>query len=331
MSSIIKEEDNPCNKEEDEDITCTDDMNNMHITCTEDEVEIDKCSNCGKEGSDLNVCNKCKAAKYCNAACKKKHRSKHKKKCERRVAELYDEQLFKPPPLKEDCPICMLPLPSMDTGSRYSSCCGKEICNGCVLAVVLRDTDEQKCAFCRTPAPCSDQEVIERIKKRIEAGDAEAIFSLGCYYVEELYGLPRDHNKALELWHRAGELGFATAYYNIGNAYDHHSGRGVERDNKKADHYYELAAMQGSVYARHNLGCDEDHAGNWDRAIKHYMIAAGGGDSDSVKRIQQLYRTGHATKEDYTNALQAYQTCLDEIRSEHRDRAAAADDQDKYY
>ena len=53
---------------------------------------------------------------YCNAACKKKHRSKHKKKCERRVAELHDEALFKQPPLKEDCPICFLPLPSMDTG-----------------------------------------------------------------------------------------------------------------------------------------------------------------------------------------------------------------------
>ena len=330
MSSIVKEKDNPCNKE-DEDITCTDDMNNMHITCTE--VEIDKCANCGKEGSDINICNKCKAAKYCNAACKKKHRSKHKKKCERRAAEiqaeLHDEQLFKPPPLKEDCPICMLPLPWLDTGSRYSSCCGKETCNGCVLAVVLRDMDEQKCAFCRTPAPDSDQEVIERIKKRIDAGDAEAIFSLGICYCKGSRGLPQDHEKALELWHQAGELGNAKAYNNIGHAY--HTGEGVERDNKKATHYLELAAMQGSVYSRQDLGSFEFHAGNWDRALKHWMISVGGGDSDSVKRIQQLYRTGGATKDDYTSALRAYQKCLDEIRSEQRDKAAAADDQDKYY
>ena len=33
--------------------------------------------------------------KYCNAACKKKHRKKHKKACERRVAEMHDEKLFK--------------------------------------------------------------------------------------------------------------------------------------------------------------------------------------------------------------------------------------------
>ena len=42
----------------------------------------------------MNTCNKCKMVKYCNAACKKKHRTKHKKKCERRVAELHDEQLY---------------------------------------------------------------------------------------------------------------------------------------------------------------------------------------------------------------------------------------------
>ena len=57
---------------------------------------IDKCAACGKEGNsnDMNICNKCKSVKYCNAACKKKHRKKHKKACERRVAELYEEKLF---------------------------------------------------------------------------------------------------------------------------------------------------------------------------------------------------------------------------------------------
>ena len=72
------------------------------------------CANCGKEGSNLNICNKCKESTYCNAACKKKHRSKHKKECERRVAEKHDEALFRePPPLHGDCPICFLRLPTM--------------------------------------------------------------------------------------------------------------------------------------------------------------------------------------------------------------------------
>ena len=53
-----------------------------------------------------------------------------------------------------------------------------------------------------------------------------------------MYGLPQNRTKALELWHKAGKFGHAAAYYNIGNAYFY--GRGVERDDKKAQHYWEL-------------------------------------------------------------------------------------------
>ena len=60
--------------------------------------------------------------------------------------------------------------------------------------------------------------------------------------------------------------------FNLGNSYNF--GRGVEVDEKKAKHYYELAAMNGDVAARHNLGCDEVDAGNYHRAMKHYIISA---------------------------------------------------------
>ena len=87
-----------------------------------DEIAVSVCANCGKEGSNLNICNKCKEATYCNATCKKKHRKKHKKQCERRVAELLDEKLFQePPPQWGDCPICFLQLPSMGSGKSYMS------------------------------------------------------------------------------------------------------------------------------------------------------------------------------------------------------------------
>ena len=70
------------------------------------ENDVSACANCGKEGRNLNICNKCKEATYCNAACKKKHRSKHKKQCERRVGEFHDEALFRePPPPHGDCPL----------------------------------------------------------------------------------------------------------------------------------------------------------------------------------------------------------------------------------
>ena len=207
------------------------------------------CANCGKEGSNQNICNKCKAATYCNAACKKKHRSKHKEACERRVAELieeelererraaelHDEKLFKQPPPNEDCPICMLLLPSLFTGRKYSACCGKRICSGCVHAVAKRDGGVGLCPFCRTPAPTPD-EIVVQYKKRVEVDDAEAIRNLGVYYSGGMYGVPQNHAKALELWYQATELGNTTSYYNIGGAY--YQGNGVERDEKKAVHYY---------------------------------------------------------------------------------------------
>ena len=95
-------------------------------------IRLSTCANCGKESSDsdMNTCNKCNSVKYCNAACKKKHRSKHKKQCEKRVAELHDEALFKQPPPLEDCPICMIRMPSIPMGKVYMSCCGKVICRG---------------------------------------------------------------------------------------------------------------------------------------------------------------------------------------------------------
>ena len=60
------------------------------------------------------------------------------------------------------------------------------------------------------------------------------------------------------------------------------------------------------------------------------MISAGGGDNNSMKAVLLLYKTGLATKDDYTKALLAYQKYLDEVRSEQRDKAAAADDGNKY-
>ena len=83
-----------------------------------------------------------------------------------------EEELFKQPPPKEDCPICFQQLPLLKTGYRYNSCCGKVICSGCCYAPVYDDqgneVDNQKCPFCRTPHPYTDEEMIERTAKRVE-------------------------------------------------------------------------------------------------------------------------------------------------------------------
>ena len=294
------------------------------------ENDVSTCANCGKEGTNLNICNKCKEVTYCNAACKKKHRSKHKKQCERRVAELHDKALFKePPPQFGDCPICFLRLPTMDSGKRYMTCCGKNLCSGCFRADVYDNHGNiivgKKCPFCRTPEATSGEENIRRRKKRMEVGDLYAFLMMGGYYDLGHKGLPQDSAKAVELWHKAGKFG----YNNLGNAY--YNGEGVEKDEKMARYYLELAAMEGNVYARHNLGATEKNAGNFDRALKHYMIAVRGGYTDSVKAIQRMYMDGHVAKDQYANALHSHQAYLHEIKSNQRDKAVAFSDNYRYY
>ena len=288
------------------------------------------CANCGKEGINLNICNKCKEATYCNAACKKKHRSKHKKQCERRVAELHDEALFKEPPHEHgDCPICFLLLPTMGSGRSYMSCCGERICTGCCHADVYDNHGNviagEKCPFCRTPLPTSGEEGVERLKKRMEVGDSYAFFMMGCYYSGGHYGFPQDSAKAVEFWRKAGKFG----YTNIGAAY--YDGEGVERDEKMASHYFELAAMEGIVMARYNQGIDEENAGNYERAFKHYMIAVRDGNTKALKEIKDMFMNGHATKDHYANALRSHQAYLNQIKSDQRDKAAALRNDCRFY
>ena len=232
-----------------------------------------------------------------------------------------DDDLFKEPQ-RDDCPICMLPLPLSGAEQQYQSCCGKTLCFGCICAVY--DTGGPSgglCPFCRTPAITSHEEFVERNKKRAEGGDAGATFQLGRLYSRGRRGLPQDYGKAIELWLRAGELGSASANQNIGACY--YNGQGVERDMKKAKYYTELAAMGGNVKARHELGNFEKDEGNMNRAMKHWMISATVGCDESLKENQKGYINGQVTKDDFEKALRSHKEANDEVKSDQREMAAA--------
>ena len=141
---------------------------------------------------------------------------------------------------------------------------------------------------------------------------------LAGYYDRGIRGFPQDSAKANELLLKAGELGCADAYFNLGNAFH------TQIDKKKAKHYWELAAMNGCVQARHNLGCMEAQAGNYHRAYKHYIISAKAGFKLSLDSVKEGFMKGLITKEEYTKTLRAYQKSQDEMKSEARDKALVA-------
>ena len=122
---------------------------------------------------------------------------------------------------------------------------------GCMHAVKIAGDNRCLCPFCRTPPPTSNGELIERLKKRVNGGAANAIRLLGCYYRDGLKGEKQNLRKAMKLFLRAGELGNAAACCNLGVSYQ--TGKGVERDTKKAKYYFEHGAMGGDVIARYNL------------------------------------------------------------------------------
>jgi len=241
-----------------------------------------------------------------------------------------DDKLFQDPPPKEDCPVCMQPMPfsngvaGVETG--YQACCGKLICRGCILAEkeeIQKGNLKPWCAFCRVPGHHSNEDLMRRFEKRMKLNDADAFYQLGCEYIVGNYGLPRDMNKALELCIRAAELGSSNAYSFLGRTYM--IGEWVEKDLERGIHHMSVAAIKGNETARFNLGVLEEQNGNMDRAMKHYMIAASAGSDVSLKEVGDGYKRGHVTKDDYARTLRAHKKTQDEMKSEQRAKALLLD------
>ena len=289
---------------------------------------IDKCANCGKgeeNCSKLQKCGACLSVKYCSADCQATHRPQHKKECKKRAAELYDEKLFADPPPREECPICFLTLPIEGNESGFKSCCGKVICCGCIHGI--RECEgKYLCPFCREPNATSAKEHIKRTKKLMDSGNSEAFNMIAMEYDVGGggMGLPQDYQRARELYLKAAELGCARGYYNLGQIY--REGKGVEMDVNKAKYYYELAAMNGDVDARHNVAAIEGNAGNHNRAMKHLIIAAKAGDKECLDTVKQGYTVGLVTKDEFASTLRAYHERQKEMNSDQRDKAAKCEE-----
>jgi len=171
------------------------------------------------------------------------------------------------------------------------------------------------------PRPGSHEEEIERTEKLMDKGNGDAFYHRAGYYSRGVMGMP-DHQKSNELLLKAGELGCAYAYYNLGQSYN--NGTGVEVDNNKAIYYWELAAAKGGdIMGRNNLGCVEGNSGNHHRAMKHFIISAKAGEKKSLDNVKIGFMKGVVTKEVNANTLRAYQKSLDEMKSDAREKAAA--------
>ena len=130
-----------------------------------------------------------------------------------------------------------------------------------------------------------------------------------------------DYVRAAEYWTEAAELGDVGAHSCLGNSY--RTGEGVEKDMKKAVYHWEKAAVGGHPIARHNLALYEMENGRFERAAKHFIIAANLGCGTSLQEVKELFVQGIVTKEEYAAALRAHQAAVDSTKSAERDEAEA--------
>ena len=282
------------------------------------------CASCGTAGGNgikLKDCSACHLVKYCDIECQKEHRPRHKKECKKRAAELRDEILFKQPKSTHlgDCPICCLPLPIDTTESKsiLMGCCSKIICDGCNIANQKREMEgrlQHTCPFCRKPAPETDEDKIEQLMKRIKANDPFAIRFMA---MERYRG--GDYKSAFEYSARAAALGDVEAHYQLSIFYRY--GKGVEKDENRALHHTEQAAIGGHPNARHNLGSFEGTKDRVDRAVKHYIIATKLGLGNSLHALKTIYKAGHVRKEDFAAALRGHKAAVDATKSPQREEA----------
>eukprot|EP00984_Skeletonema_dohrnii_P025080 scaffold14195_cov155-Skeletonema_dohrnii-CCMP3373.AAC.27 len=296
-----------------------------NIMASKDEAEAAAelcCASCGITQVDnikLMECDGCDLVRYCSDKCQQDHLPHHGVMCKERAAELRDEILFRQPESSHlgDCPICFLPLSIDPFESTLKSCCGKSICNGCDYADQKRQSAERldrTCPFCRKRLPKTQEESNANYMKRAEGNDQAAMRHIGYLRCNE-----GDYDTALEYLTKAAELGDVDAHYQLAISYQ--KGEGVDKDEKKEVYFLEKAAIAGHPDARYNLACYEVRNERFDRAVKHWIIAANLGHDDSIQALKGCYANGLVSKEDFAAALRAHQAAVDATKSPQREAA----------
>jgi hypothetical protein len=299
---------------------------------TENETVADAdevCASCGKAAVDdvkLKDCDDgCDLVKFCSDGCQHTHREQHEEECKKRLTELRERDLFEQPDESHlgECPICFFPLPLDNGRAVMMVCCSKSVCRGCdhvnEKLIIESGFRDPKCLFCREPAAKSPQEAHQLSMKRIKKNDPAAMSNMGRKCLNR-----GDYESAFKYLTKAAELGDAEAHYALSVMY--HRGNGVKKDTKKRVFHLEEAAIGGHHMARHNLGCKEVENGKFERAKKHFIIAANLGCNESLKCLKELYASGHATKEDYAAALLTYQSAVEATKTPQREEAKAYDE-----
>lgn len=245
------------------------------------------------------------------------------------------------PKAREDCVICMQPLPLEESeGVVYNGCCGKFTCGGCMQAarlVLFKTNQERKdkgqpklpelCPYCREPIPIGEAALMRQWEERMELGDAAAYYQVGIEFLNGTTGKPKRIKKAFELLSTSAGMGFPEACLRMAAFYELGHGGIVPKDMTIAKKYYQLAAKGGNVVGRDRLASLEINTTfNIHLAIKHLKIAAENGYKKSLDKLTWMKDRGLISKEECNETARAYYNAVAEMKSESRENFPAMRD-----
>ena len=235
-------------------------------------------------------------------------------------AETADVDIFAPILIREECPICMIPLPLNATEFSFMSCCGKAICDGCTFKKTETDvmkgasgSRDIKCAFCCQLTPKNESKAMKKLMKK---NNISAFLLMASRY-EKGKGVFQSDTKALEMRIRAAELGCAQAYATL--AYHYSLGIVVEQDKSKSLEIYEIAAKKGSISAHKFLAGFHMKSGNISESIEHRKVVASAGDKQEMDKLMTYYKDNAVSKDELTQTLRAFQISNDLMKSKERE------------
>ena len=139
-----------------------------------------------------------------------------------------------------------------------------------------------------------DYSAFERLAVAADFGNAEAQYNMGVLYTAGFLVSEKRDAKAVALWRKSADQGFAPAQRALGEAYAY--GNGVDADYSEAVRWCRLAAEQrdrrgqfclGLMYGI-GVGVEQDYA----ESLRLLRLAAEQGEGAAQARLGDMYATG---------------------------------------
>jgi uncharacterized protein len=206
-----------------------------------------------------------------------------------------------PPPPQNECDRLIAFIPPFATPEQLQR--GKHVnwpaAAAACAAVVAEQPGDMRMQYYYGMALDKTNNVVEalrRVKMAADAGDPDAMVSLGFYFVTG-HGVVKNPERAFELFSKAAATGNPDGLSDLGSMYS--NGLFVKQDNAKALDYYEKSIEAGSSFALNQIGVMYFDGKGVERdyraAAEYFQQAADLGDGYALKFLAIMNERGLLT------------------------------------